>query len=60
MNYDYYRVRYRDVVLAERMSLECALVFVEALFMKFYGETDAQYTIEREQNEECCCAEEAK
>lgn len=47
MNCDYYRVLYKVVVLAERMTLGNAFTFVEALFQKYGNEPDLQYTIEK-------------
>lgn len=51
----YFRVLYKDVILAERMALETALIFVKALFQEWWNEPDAQYTIEKmdEVNSEC-------
>jgi hypothetical protein len=48
MNIDYYSVWYKDICsLAEHMSLENALLFVEALFHKYYNES-TEYTIRKE------------
>ena len=44
-----YKVLWETLVLARDMSLEHALLFVEAMFHKWYGQTDAQYTIAREE-----------
>lgn len=49
---DYYRVVYEDIVIAEKMSLETALILVKALFEKFYCELTLHYTIERMSEEE--------
>lgn len=52
MESDYYRVVYEDIVIAEKMSLETALILVKALFEKFYCELTLHYTIERMSEEE--------
>ena len=52
MNSNYYRVVYEDIVIAEKMSLETALILVNALFEKFYCELTLHYTIERMYEEE--------
>ena len=44
---DYYRVLYRDIVIAERMTLETACILVKALFEHFWEEPSCQYTIEK-------------
>ena len=52
MNSVYFRVLYKDVVLAERMSLEIACILVKALFQEWWNEPEAQYTIEKMKTEE--------
>lgn len=47
MDIDYYSVWYKEVLLADHMSLGNALLFVEALFHKFWNESD-EYTIRKE------------
>lgn len=47
MTCDYYRVLYRDIVIAERMTLETACILVKALFEHFWKEQSCQYTIEK-------------
>ena len=47
MNCDYYRVLYKGIVIAERMTLETACLLVKAMFEKFYLEPSLQYTIEK-------------
>ena len=51
MNCDYYSVLYRDIYLAQHMTLGNALLFVEALFQKFYNES-CSYTIKKEDTEQ--------
>lgn len=48
MNIDYYSVLYNDIVLAQHMTLENALLFVKALFQEYYNELDSAYTIRKE------------
>ena len=52
MNINYYRVKYRDIILAERMSLENALIFVKAMFYEHHMEPILYYTIEKMKYEE--------
>ena len=52
MNSAYFRVLYEGVVLAERMSLETAVILVKALFQEWWNEPDAKYTIEKMKTEE--------
>jgi len=47
MGCDYYRVLYRDIVVAEHMQLETACILVKALFERFWKEPSCQYTIEK-------------
>ena len=47
MGCDYYRVLYRDIVIAEKMTLETALLLMKALFQNFYNEPTLQYTLEK-------------
>ncbi len=47
MNCDYYRVLYNEIVIAEKMTIETALLLVKALFEKFWQESDCHYTIEK-------------
>lgn len=44
---DYYRVLYEGIVIAEKMTLEIALLLVKALFEKFWQEPNGHYTIEK-------------
>lgn len=46
MTCDYYRVLYIDIVIAEHMTLETAVILVKALFEHFWKEP-CQYTIEK-------------
>ena len=46
MNCDYFRVLYNDIVLVDYMTLENALLFVKALFEKFWQEPGG-YKIEK-------------
>lgn len=48
MNCDYYSVLYGDLVLAKHMTLETAMILVEALFQKFFDEENVAYTIKQE------------
>lgn len=45
---DTYSVLYNDVALASGMSLEDAMIFVEALFKKYWNEPNQKYSIEKE------------
>ena len=47
MTCDYYRVLYEDIVIAEKMTLETALLLIKALFEKFWQEKSCHYTIEK-------------
>ncbi len=49
MNIDFYSVYYNDIVLAQHMTLENALLFIKALFHEHYNETDIAYSIKKEQ-----------
>ena len=51
MTCDYYRVLYGDIVIAEKMTLETALLLLKALFEKFWQEPSCQYTIEKMEQE---------
>ena len=51
MNSDYYRILFHDIVLADHMTLETALILLEALFQKFYNEPTCAYTIEKTNND---------
>jgi len=46
MNCDYYRILFHDIVIAEKMTLETALLLLKALFEKFWQDS-CQYTIEK-------------
>lgn len=46
-----YRVCYGGIILAKGMSLGNAMLFVEAMFQKFYNEPGLTYTIMRESEE---------
>lgn len=48
MNCDYYSVLYKTIVLAEHMTIGNALLFVEALFNKYFNEPDVEYIIKKE------------
>ena len=48
MGCDYYSVMYSNIPLAQHMTLENALIFIEALFQKFFEEDDISYSIKRE------------
>lgn len=41
MGCDTYSVWYKDMLLADKMSLENALIFVKALFEHFWQESDS-------------------
>ena len=45
MEIEYYSVWRGNTKLADNMTLEDALIFVEALFLKFYNDPVRQYTI---------------
>lgn len=47
MTCDYYRVLYEEIIIAEKMTLETALLLVKALFEKFWQEPNCHYTIEK-------------
>ena len=47
MGCDYYSVWYGDVMLADHLSIENALIFIKALFEHYYNETDAAYIIKK-------------
>ena len=51
MTCNYYRVLYRDIVIAEKMTLETALILIKALFQNFYNEPTLQYTLEKMEEE---------
>ena len=51
MTCDYYRVLFRDIVIAEKMTLETALLLLRALFERLYNEPSVQYTIEKMEEE---------
>ena len=51
MSCDTYSVFWREVCLARGMSLEHAMLFVEAMFTKWFNEPDAEYTIKREERD---------
>lgn len=51
MNCDYYRVLYDGIVLAEKMTLETALILLKALFEHYYNEPLAHYTIEKQEED---------
>lgn len=51
MPIDTYSVWYGNVLLADSMSLENALIFVDGLFRKFWNET-AAYTIKKNERRE--------
>lgn len=48
MGCDTYSVAWGEVILAKGMSLENAMLFVEALFQKFWNDPACFYTIVRE------------
>ena len=45
MGTDYYSVWYGNIKLADNMTLGNALLFIEAMFNKFWQEPTGQYTI---------------
>ena len=47
MGCDYYTVLYGGIILAEKMTLETALLLVKAMFEKFYSDPALYYTIQR-------------
>jgi len=51
MSSEYYRILFRDIVLADHMTLGTALILLEALFQKFYNEPTGAYTIEKMEEE---------
>lgn len=51
MNCDYYRVMFHDIVIADHMALDTALILLKALFEKFWNES-CQYTIEKESEDD--------
>ena len=51
MTCDYYRVLYEGIVIAEKMTLETALLLLEALFTKYWKEDSIHYTIEKMEEE---------
>ena len=48
MNIDFYSVFYNDIPLAQHMTLETAVILVEAMFQKYWREEDLHYTIKKE------------
>lgn len=46
MGCDYYSVWYGEVMLADHMSLENALIFIKALFERFWNE-DSAYIVKK-------------
>ena len=51
MTCDYYSVLYGELVLAQHMTLETAMLLVEAMFQKFWAEGNLSYTIKKEETE---------
>lgn len=51
MGCDTYSVWYKELMLADKMSLENAMIFVEALFQKFWRES-GEYTIKKNEVED--------
>lgn len=47
---NYYSVLEGDIVLAEHMSLDHALLFIKALFEHYYNERDCSYIIHLEES----------
>lgn len=47
-----YSIWYGNIMLADKMSLENALLFIEALFQKFWNDPEGMYTIKKNQIEE--------
>ena len=52
MTCDYYRILFRDIVIAEKMTLDTALLLMKALFQNYYNEPTLQYTLEKMEEEE--------
>lgn len=49
---DTYSVWYGNVLLADAMSLENALLFIEALFQKYWNDPAGFYTIKKNSHKE--------
>ncbi len=47
MSYDYYKIYVDNVCVAERVTLEFAVIFTKAIFNEFYNETDLKVTIQK-------------
>lgn len=44
---DYYAVYYNDIVIAEKMTLDTALLLLKALMTEHWAEPDLYYTIKK-------------
>ena len=54
-----YSILVDDEVIAKNLTLPNALIFAEALFNKWFSETNLSITIQREDND-CCCIEKSE
>lgn len=56
---DYYAIYYNEIVIAEKMTLETALLLLKALMTEYWKETDIQYTLKKmpQPYESNCCVE---
>ena len=48
---DYYAVYYNDIAIAEKMTIETALLLLKALFTEHWREPDLHYTLVKMPNE---------
>lgn len=55
MSCESYNVLINGLIVAEGMSLGHALIFVKALFVEYYNDTDMSVAIEREKPNETFC-----
>jgi hypothetical protein len=52
---DYYQIYVDNICIAKYVTLDYAVIFVEAIFNKFYNETDLRVTIQKMNfNTEAC------
>lgn len=56
---DYYAIYYNEIVIAEKMTLETALLLLKALMTEYWKETDIHYTLKKmsQPYESNCCVE---
>ena len=47
MNCDYYRILCGSTIIAERMTIETAVLFIKALFYEYYKDPELRITIEK-------------